>query len=124
MLPPTVPLPATEVVRYEAASPERRHEIEQAMAEIAIDDSNSILFFGTAAQDAVTVVADEMLEGVRNKDTGAAGQALNEMVSALRRLPLADLDPQKHSRPARPRVPPRQADCQDVAAVHAGAGAG
>ena len=97
MLPPTVPLPATEVVRYEAASPERRSEIERAMAEIAIGDSNSILFFGTAAQDAVTGVADEMLEGVRNKDTGAAGQALNEMVSALRDLPLADLDPKKHT---------------------------
>lgn len=94
-LAPTAPLPAKEVVRYDIAPPERRSEIEQAMAEIAIDDSNSILFFGTAAQDAVTAVADEMLEGVRNKDTGAAGQALNEMVTTLRGLPLASLDPKK-----------------------------
>ncbi|HEY6360487.1 MAG TPA: toxic anion resistance protein [Vicinamibacterales bacterium] len=92
---PTAPLPAPEVVGYAAAPAERRAAIEQAMAEIEIDDSNSILFFGTAAQDVVTTVADEMLEGVRNKDTGAAGAALNEMVTTLRGLPLADLDPAK-----------------------------
>src|SRR5262245_37783888 len=89
----TTPVPAPEVVGYAAAPAERRAAIEQAMAEIAIDDSNSILFFGTAAQDVVTSVADEMLEGVRNKDTGPAGAALNEMVTTLRGLPVADLDP-------------------------------
>ena len=94
-LTPTAPLPAPGVVPYAAAPVERRSEIEQAMAEIEIDDSNSILFFGTSAQDVVTTVADEMLEGVRNKDTGAAGVALNEMVTTLRGLPLADLDPEK-----------------------------
>jgi uncharacterized protein YaaN involved in tellurite resistance len=62
------------------------------MAEIAVEDSTSILFFGTAAQESVTAVADEMLEGVRNKDTAAAGQALNDMVTTLRGLPVADLD--------------------------------
>lgn len=91
-LPSTAPLPAAEEVRYAAASAERRAEIDRAMAEIAMHDSTSILFFGTAAQESVTGVADEMLEGVRNKDTAAAGQALNDMVTALRGLPVADLD--------------------------------
>jgi uncharacterized protein YaaN involved in tellurite resistance len=94
-LAPTAPLPTRELVGYATAPVERRAEIEQAMAEIEIDDSNSILFFGTAAQDVVTSVADEMLEGVRNKDTGPAGAALNEMVTTLRGLPLAELDPAK-----------------------------
>jgi uncharacterized protein YaaN involved in tellurite resistance len=94
-LAPTAPLPAAEVVGYAAAPAARRSEIDQAMSEIAIDDSNSILFFGTSAQDSVTAVADEMLEGVRNKDTGAAGEALNEMVTTLRGLPIADLDPKR-----------------------------
>jgi uncharacterized protein YaaN involved in tellurite resistance len=89
-LPDTAPLPAGQVVRYEDAPPDRKAEIEAAMAEIDIEDSTSILFFGTAAQDALTAVADEMLEGVRNKDTGAAGQALNEIVATLRGLPLPD----------------------------------
>jgi uncharacterized protein YaaN involved in tellurite resistance len=65
------------------------------MAEIDIADSNSILFFGTATQGEVTSVADEMLEGVRNKDTGPAGQALNEMVSTLRGFSLEELDPNR-----------------------------
>jgi uncharacterized protein YaaN involved in tellurite resistance len=91
---PAAPLPTPEVVGY-AAPAGRRAAIEQAMAEIEVDDSNSILFFGTSAQDDVTTVADEMLEGVRNKDTGAAGAALNEMVTTLRGQPLADLDTKK-----------------------------
>ena len=92
VLAPTAPLPATEEIRYDTAPPERRAEIEEAMKEISIDESTSVLFFGTSAQDAVTGVADEMLDGVRNKDTGAAGEALNEMVTTLRGLPVADLE--------------------------------
>jgi uncharacterized protein YaaN involved in tellurite resistance len=94
-LAPTAPLPTPEIVGYGAAPAARRAEIEQAMSEIEIDDSNSILFFGTAAQDTVTAVADEMLEGVRNKQTGVAGEALNEMVTTLRGFPVAELDPRK-----------------------------
>jgi uncharacterized protein YaaN involved in tellurite resistance len=94
-LSPTTPLPAAEAVRYETASPDRRTEIDEAMAEIAIDDSTSVLFFGTAAQENVTAVADEMLEGVRNKDTAAAGEALNDMVTTLRGLPVGELDPRQ-----------------------------
>ena len=83
--PTAVAVPVSqELVGYESAPPERRAEIEQAMSEIDVDDSRSILFFGAGAQEEVTTLADEILEGVRNKDTGAAGQALNEMVSTLR----------------------------------------
>src|SRR5262245_64601983 len=94
-LTPTAPLPAPEVVQYNAAPAERRAEIDQALAEIAIDDSTSVLFFGTAAQESVTSVADEMLEGVRNKDTAEAGRALNDLVMTLRGLPVAELDPKQ-----------------------------
>jgi uncharacterized protein YaaN involved in tellurite resistance len=79
----------SEVVPYTALPPERRSEVDKAIAEIDLTDSRSILFFGTAAQDAVTAVADEMLEGVRTKETGAAGQALNQLVTTLRGMPVA-----------------------------------
>jgi uncharacterized protein YaaN involved in tellurite resistance len=91
----TLPLPESEVIAYAVAPPAQRAEIERVMAEIDIADSNSILFFGTATQGEVTSVADEMLEGVRNKDTGPAGQALNEMVSTLRGFSLEELDPNR-----------------------------
>ncbi len=90
-----LPVPENDVTRYASATGAERAEIEQALAELKLDDSNSILFFGTAAQTEVTEVADQMLEGVRNKDTGPAGQALNEMVSTLRGFSLQDLDPHR-----------------------------
>lgn len=88
-------LPDAEVPSYRAATPVERAEIDRALGELSLEDSNSILFFGAAAQAEVTEVADEMLEGVRNKDTGPAGQALNEMVSTLRGFSLEDLDPNR-----------------------------
>jgi len=91
--PAAVAVPVSqELVGYESAPPERRAEIEKAMAEIDVADSRSILFFGSGAQEQVTTLADEILEGVRNKDTGAAGQALNEMVSTLRGFSPGDLN--------------------------------
>jgi len=36
-----------------------------------------------------------MLEGVRNKDTGPAGEALNRMMGAVRGFDLGDLDPKR-----------------------------
>jgi uncharacterized protein YaaN involved in tellurite resistance len=65
------------------------------MAEIVMDDSNSIIYFGTQAQSQLTEISDLMLEGVRNKETGQAGQALNDMVGRLRDLKLDGIDPSK-----------------------------
>jgi len=95
-LPATVTAPPpTPVEAYDAAPPAVRQEIEQAMSELNLDDSNAVIGFGTRAQEEVTSVADEMLERVRSKDTGAAGQALNEMVSTLRGFSPQELDPQR-----------------------------
>ena len=88
-------LPTADILPYASAPPERRAEIERAIAEVDITDSNSILYFGSRAQEEVTAVADEMLEGVRNKDTGVAGQTLNEMVTTLRGFSAVELDPKK-----------------------------
>jgi uncharacterized protein YaaN involved in tellurite resistance len=89
------PLPASEIQGYDTAPPEQRAEIDRVLTELDITDSNAVLFFGTNAQEEVTSVADEMLEGVRNKDTGAAGQTLNDMVSTLRGFSTQELDPKR-----------------------------
>jgi uncharacterized protein YaaN involved in tellurite resistance len=49
-----------------------------------------------------------MLQGVRNKDVGPAGNSLREIVSAIRGFSTAELDPRRErssgrSSPARPR---------------------
>ena len=90
---PTSPLPDSSIIGYAEATGVERAEIDRVIAEVSLEDSNSILFFGSSAQTEVTTIADEMLEGVRNKDTGPAGDALNEMVSTLRGFSVDELDP-------------------------------
>lgn len=86
--PPSV---ADALVSYAEAPPERRARIESALAEIDIRDSNSVLTFGAKAQEQVTAISDAMLEGVRNKDTGAAGEVLSDMVATLRGFDVEEL---------------------------------
>ena len=73
-----------ELVPYKESQGEDRAKMEALIAELDMRDSNSIIFFGGKAQEQLTTVSDQMLEGVKNKDLGAAGDALSEMVSTLR----------------------------------------
>jgi uncharacterized protein YaaN involved in tellurite resistance len=63
------------------------------LAELDLSDSQSILHFGAKAQQQLTAVSEQMLEGVRIKDTGPAGAALNNMVGQLRGFDIEALDP-------------------------------
>ncbi len=82
-------------MQYDQAEPGERTAIDTLMREIDIKDSHSILYFGAPAQQQLASVSDDMLEGVRNKDTGAAGAALNQMVSTVRGFDLGALDPNR-----------------------------
>ncbi|HYN37714.1 MAG TPA: toxic anion resistance protein [Rhodospirillales bacterium] len=84
-----------DVVPYRQADPERRGRIDRAIAEIDIRDTNSVLFFGSKAQEKLTTLSDTMLEGVRNKDVGPAGTALGDMLTTLRGFSPGELDPNK-----------------------------
>jgi len=72
-----------------------QQQVAALAAQLDLRDSNSIIFFGSKAQEQLTTISDQMLEGVRNKDTGPAGSALNEMVAVLRGFDLDELDPNK-----------------------------
>jgi uncharacterized protein YaaN involved in tellurite resistance len=82
----------TDLLAYPQSDPDRRARIERAMAELDLKDTNSILFFGTKAQEHLTLVSDQMLEGVHNQDVGEAGASLNEMVATLRGFGIDDLE--------------------------------
>jgi uncharacterized protein YaaN involved in tellurite resistance len=71
--------------------PEKRAAVEVLVKEIDLNDSNSLLFFGSKIQQELTQVSDSMLEGVRNKDAGPASTSLNDMVSMLRGFGAVDL---------------------------------
>lgn len=89
----TAPAPTREIVPLEDASPPEQAQIRALLLELDLTDSSSIMHFGVKAQQQLTQVSDQMLEGVRAKDTGAAGGALSEMVGTLRGFDLEDLDP-------------------------------
>jgi len=91
----TVPGVTTEMVSYRDADSEEQQRIDELMSEINIADANSIIFFGTKAQEKVTDISDKMLEGVKNKDLGRSGEALNEMVATIRGFDVDELDPNK-----------------------------
>ena len=68
-------------------------QVAQAMRELDVHDSNSIIFFGAKAQQQLTTISDTMLENVRTKEVGPAGDALNSMVRKLKELDVSDVDP-------------------------------
>jgi len=89
------PLPEVSgaLVTLEQAAPEARADIEARMAELDMANTQSIITFGSRAQAELTAISNEMLDGVRNKDTGPAGDALGRMVSSIRGFDVSELDP-------------------------------
>jgi len=89
------PLPEVSgaLVTLELAAPEARADIEARMAELDMANTQSIITFGSRAQAELTAISNEMLDGVRNKDTGPAGDALGRMVSSIRGFDVSELDP-------------------------------
>ncbi|MDD2759664.1 MAG: toxic anion resistance protein [Methylomonas sp.] len=90
-----VPGIKTDITAFSEAPAEKQLKIRELLQEIDIKDSQSILFFGSKAQEQLTTVSDRMLEGVKNKDMGPAGQDLNDMVATIRGFDVDDLDPNK-----------------------------
>jgi len=82
-----------DLVPYAAASADERAIIDRLIAEIDLGNANSIIFFGSKAQGELTEISEQMIEGVRNKDTGPAGDALSKMLSTLRGFEADELDP-------------------------------
>lgn len=95
ILPGTELLPDVkyEMITYNEAEPQEKNRIDDLMKEIDLGDSNSIIFFGSKAQQELTSISDSMLEGVRNKDLGSAGKSLNNMVTVLRGFEVENFDP-------------------------------
>lgn len=70
-------------------------DVARLLQELDLNDTHSILFFGSKAQERLTEVSDQMLEGVRAKDVGPAGAALTDMVTTLKGFRVDDLNPNR-----------------------------
>ena len=67
-------------------------EIRKRMDEIDMSDTNSIVSFGSAAQAELQEISQSMLQGVRNKDVGPAGDSLRGIVTTIRGFSVSELD--------------------------------
>jgi len=84
--------PSTEVVALEAADKPVAAEIQKRMNEIDMENTNSIVAFGSSAQAELQQISQAMLAGVKNKDVGPAGDSLRSIVTTIRGFSVSELD--------------------------------
>lgn len=86
------PADAAAIVPLEQADAPVSAEITRRMAELDMSDSNSIVSFGSAAQAELQEISQAMLQDVRNKDVGPAGDSLRDIVTTIRGFSVSELD--------------------------------
>ncbi len=84
--------PVGEIVPLKEAPKPVAAEIKKRMAEIDMGNTNSIISFGSAAQEELREISQAMLVDVRNKDVGPAGDSLRNMVTTIRGFSVSELD--------------------------------
>jgi len=84
-----------ELIVVDQADTAEKAAIDSAMGELDMGNTQSIIQFGSKAQAELQVISQEMLAGVRNKDTGPAGDALRNMVTSIRGFSSSELDPNR-----------------------------
>ncbi len=84
-----------EIVAYSQVDAQEKQELDQIIKEIDVNDRSSIVFFGSKAQEQMSSISENMLEGVRNKDLGGASSSLNDMVLAIKGFDVDELNPNK-----------------------------
>lgn len=87
-----LPEPAGEIVPLETASSDQAAAIRQRMEELDLSNTQSIISFGSGAQAELQVISQEMLQDVKNKDVGPAGDSLRKIVTTIRGFSAEELD--------------------------------
>ncbi len=88
----TLPEPSTALIVLEDAPRATGTEIRKRIKELDMNDTQSIISFGSAAQSELQTISQSMLAGVRNKDVGPAGDSLRNMVTTIRGFSVSELD--------------------------------
>ena len=87
-----LPEPMAEVVPLAQAAPDKAEAIRKRMAELDLSNTQSIISFGSGAQAELQVISQEMLQDVKNKDAGPAGDSLRKIVTTIRGFSAEELD--------------------------------
>ncbi|MEH6832805.1 toxic anion resistance protein [Sulfitobacter sp.] len=86
------PADANAVITLEQADAPQSAEIRSRMDELDMGDTQSIISFGSAAQAELQEISQAMLQDVRNKDVGPAGDSLRGIVTTIRGFSVSELD--------------------------------
>ncbi|WP_375265710.1 toxic anion resistance protein [Planktotalea sp.] len=86
------PTEANAVVALAKADAPVSAEITKRMDEIDMDNTNSIVAFGSGAQAELQVISQQMLADIRNKDVGPASDSLRNIVTTIRGFSVSELD--------------------------------
>jgi uncharacterized protein YaaN involved in tellurite resistance len=90
-----LPEPSADLVPLPDADAPTAEQINARMAQIDMGDTNSIVSFGSSAQAELQQISQAMLQGVKNKDVGPAGDSLREIVGTIRGFSVDELDPNR-----------------------------
>jgi len=89
----------SSVEKHETEVPEvlpaEHDKLQEAMNKLDVKDRNSVIYFGTEAQEKLDDISNRMIDGVQNKDIGAAGDSLNQIVASIRGFDIDELNPNK-----------------------------
>ena len=70
-----------------------RERAAELAKQIDVKNTQAVISFGIESQKKATSVSEQMLAGVRTKDTGAVGDQLNSMVHEMRGLDFSQIQP-------------------------------
>jgi uncharacterized protein YaaN involved in tellurite resistance len=87
-----LPEPMAEIVPLETAAPPQAEAIRKRMSEVDLTNTQSIIAFGSSAQAELQVISQAMLQDVKNKDVGPAGDSLRKIVTTIRGFAAEELD--------------------------------
>ncbi|MBQ6404707.1 MAG: toxic anion resistance protein [Bacilli bacterium] len=73
-----------ESLNYDLLSKEEKEAIDEFVQKIDVFDSTQVLQFGAASQAKISEFSDSVLEDVKTKNTGAAGDLLAELVAQIK----------------------------------------
>jgi len=83
---------SNNIAKIELDNPTR---VQEVVSTIDLSSSTSIIHFGAKAQEEVTKISSQMLEGVKGKDLGEAGNSLGNMIATIRGFDVDELDPNR-----------------------------
>ena len=86
---------SNELSIFDTSDENQKQAIMSIANDINVSDRGSVLFFGSKAQEEMSTISETMLEGVRNKDLGAAGASLTNMIRTIRDFDVDSLDPSR-----------------------------